>query len=109
MDDTTGFSSYQSACSLLDDVQRDGERHRSITPHTRFESLAFDQLHRVKTLAILLTVISHSSHIWVADVRRSTRFAVAPSAIPSTAPPTTSDAWWMRTCTLLAATIAAIA
>src|SRR4029077_18038346 len=36
---------------------------------------AFDQFHRVETLAILFAVICHPGHIWVTNVCRRTRFA----------------------------------
>src|SRR6476661_8080338 len=75
MYDTAGFCSSESACSLLDYIQGDRERHRSIAAHTRFKRFAFDQFHGVKTLAILFAVICHPSHIWVTNVRRRTRFA----------------------------------
>src|SRR5258708_8295060 len=75
MYDPAGFCSSESACSLLDYIQGDGERHRSIAAHTRFKRFPFDQFHRVKTLAILFAVICHASHIWVTNVCRRTRFA----------------------------------
>src|SRR5512132_555209 len=75
MHDTAGFRSGESARRLLDYIQRDGERHPAIAAHTRFERFAFDQFHRVETLAILLAVIRHPGNIWVTNVRRRTRFA----------------------------------
>src|SRR6476619_2984450 len=75
MYDTACFRSGESACRLLDYIQRDGERHRPIAAHTRFKRFAFDQFHRVKTLAVLFAVICHPSHIWVTNVCRRTRFA----------------------------------
>src|SRR4249919_1453641 len=75
MHHAAGFRSGESTCSLLDHIQSDGERHRSIAAHARFERFAFDQFHRVETLAILFAVICHPSHIWMTNVRRRTRFA----------------------------------
>src|SRR5438067_10137613 len=69
------FRSGESTCRLLDYIQSDGERHWSVAAHTCFKRFAFDQFHRVKTLAILFAVICHASHIWVTNVRRRTRFA----------------------------------
>src|SRR5512132_4402540 len=75
MHDTAGFCSGESTCGLLDYIQRNGEWHSAIAAHARFERFAFDQFHRVKTLAILLAVICHASHIWVTNVCRRTLFA----------------------------------
>src|SRR6266496_3960367 len=52
MHDAACIRSSESTCRLLDYIQSDGERHRSIAAHTRFKRFAFDQFHRVKTLSI---------------------------------------------------------
>src|SRR6516162_345141 len=75
MHDAAGFCSHQGACSLFNHIQCEAERHSSITTHTRFERFAFDQFHRVETLAILFAVICHSSHVRMTNVRGRTRFA----------------------------------
>src|SRR5262249_19161652 len=75
MHDTAGFCSNKSTCSLFNHIQCQGERHGSVATYTRFERFAFDQFHRVETLAILFTVICHSSHVWMTNVRGRTRFA----------------------------------
>src|SRR5438874_11971207 len=75
MHNTAGFCSHKSTCRLLDYIQGDGELHRSIPAHSRFERFAFDQFHRVETLAILFAVIDHPSNIWVTNIRSRTRFA----------------------------------
>src|SRR5436190_4952033 len=75
MHNTTDFCSHKSACRLLDYIQGDGELHRSIPAHARFKRFAFDQFHRVETLAILFAVIDHPSNIWVTNIRSRTRFA----------------------------------
>src|SRR5262245_41489670 len=75
MHDTTSLRHHQSASSLLNYIQCEGERHRSIAAHTRFERFAFDQFHRVETLTVLFAIICHPSHIRMTNVRRRARFA----------------------------------
>src|SRR5437762_1308645 len=75
MHNTAGFCSHKSTCRLLNYIQGDGELHRCIPAHSRFERFAFDQFHRVETLAILFAVIDHPSNMWVTNIRSRTSFA----------------------------------
>src|SRR4029453_12289807 len=69
------FRDSQRARSLLSYFQGRSEWHWSITPHTCFERFAMDKFHRIETLAVLLSVISHLSNVWVMNVRGCARFA----------------------------------
>src|SRR5207245_3267023 len=75
MHHTAGFSCGESACRLLDYVQRDGEGHRPVATHTSFQRFALDQFHRVETLTILLPIISHPRDVGMMNIRSRTCFA----------------------------------
>ena len=69
------FRGSQRARGLLNYFQRESERHWPITAHTGFQRFALDQFHGIETLAVLLSIISHPSNIWMMNVRSCARFA----------------------------------
>src|SRR6058998_1838302 len=72
---TADFGDRQRTRGLLNYFQGDGKRHWSITPYTGFERFALEKFHGVETLAVLLTIISHLSNIWMMNVRSRARLA----------------------------------
>jgi hypothetical protein len=58
-----GFRCGQAARCLLNDFKRERQGQWSITLHTGFERFAFDKFHRVKTFAVLLTVMRHACNV----------------------------------------------
>src|SRR5207248_3188560 len=75
MHHTAYFRSSQCERSLLNYLQGESERHRPITTNTGFECFPLDQLHRIETLAIPLSVKSHPRNIRMMNVRSGARFA----------------------------------
>ena len=75
MHHTADFRDCQRARGLLNYFQREGQRHWPITAHTGFKRFSLDQFHGIETLAILLSVISHPSNVWMMNVRSRARFA----------------------------------
>src|SRR5439155_1487221 len=80
MHHTAHFRGSQCECGLLNYFQRNSERHWPITVHTGFERFAIDQFHGIEALAVLFSVISHPSNVWMMNVRSGTRFAQKPRA-----------------------------
>src|SRR5437016_6976431 len=75
MHHTAHFRGSQCERGLLNYFQRNSERHWPITAHTGFERFSLDQFHGIETLAVLLSVISHLSNVWMMNVRSCARFA----------------------------------
>ena len=69
------FGGCQRARGLLNYFQRESKRHWPFTAHTCFQRLALDQFHGIEAFAVLLSVISHPSNIWMMNVRSCARFA----------------------------------
>src|SRR5262249_13874017 len=63
MYDAANFRCGQASRCLLNDFKRERQCQGSITLHTRFERLAFHKFHRVKTFAILLTVMRYAGYV----------------------------------------------
>src|SRR5439155_24091002 len=55
--------------------ERQRERHGPIAANPRFERFAFDQLHDIETLTVLLAVMTDARYIGMTDLRGSARFA----------------------------------
>src|SRR5438093_6341781 len=72
---TADFGDRQRTRGLLNYFQGDGKRHWSITPYTGFERFALDKFHGVEPLAVLLSVVSHPSDIWMMNVCSRARLA----------------------------------
>ena len=58
-------SAAARARRLLHDLERTGERHRSLAADALLERFALDQLHDVKALALLLAVVSDAGDVWM--------------------------------------------
>src|SRR6185503_14725112 len=69
------FRGGQRARRLFDYFERERKRQWSIAANARFERFAFDQLHDIKTLAILFAVVSDTRNIRVSDLCGRARFA----------------------------------
>src|SRR5207237_8269449 len=67
--------SGQLARRLFDYCERLRERHWPIAANPRFERFAFDQLHDIETLTVLLAVMTDARDIRMADLRGRARFA----------------------------------
>src|SRR5205814_8825970 len=65
----------QRARGLLDHFQCEREGHWSIAANARFERFAFDQLHDIETLAVLLAVMTDARDVRMTDLRGRARFA----------------------------------
>src|SRR5437588_8540006 len=72
---TARFRCGQCARRLFDYFERLRERHGAIAANPRFERFAFDQLHDIETLTVLLAVMTDARDIRVTDLRGRTRFA----------------------------------
>src|SRR4030095_7064526 len=68
MHHTARFRGSQRARGLLNYFQRESQWHWSITAHTGLERFSIDQFHGIEALAILLSVISHPSNVWMMNV-----------------------------------------
>src|SRR2546430_7639165 len=72
---TARFRGGQCARRLFDYFERLRERHGAIAANPRFERFAFDQLHDIETLAVLLAIMTDARDIRMTDLRRCSRFA----------------------------------
>src|SRR2546425_8011684 len=72
---TADFCDSQRARGLLNYFQGDSNRHWPISAHTGFQCFALDKFHSVETLAVLLSVVSHPSNIWMMNVCSRARLA----------------------------------
>src|SRR6266446_1656086 len=72
---TARFRCGQCARRLFDYFERLRERHGAIAANPLFERLAFDQLHDIETLTVLLTVMTDVRDIRMTDLRGRARFA----------------------------------
>src|SRR5678815_1521685 len=75
MHNTALFCGGQRAGGLLNHFERQRERYRTFPPHFGLERFALDQLHDVKTLTILLAVMSNARDIRMTDLGGCARFA----------------------------------
>src|SRR5258708_29102887 len=64
---TAHFRGGQCARRLFDCFERLRERHGAIAANPRFERFAFDQLHDVETLTVLLAVMTDARDIGMTD------------------------------------------
>src|SRR5207302_6064163 len=69
------FRRGQGARRLFDCFERLREGHGPIAANPRFERFAFDQLHDVETLTVLLAVLTDARDIGMTDLRGRARFA----------------------------------
>src|SRR6202030_3107510 len=72
---TAHFRGRQGARRLFDYFERLGERHGPIAANSRFERFAFDQLHDIETLTVLLAVMTNARDIRMTNLRGGARFA----------------------------------
>src|SRR5207249_10870717 len=75
MHHTAHFRGSQCERGLLDYFQSNSEGQWPITAHTGFQRFALDQFHGIETFAILFSVVSHLSNVWMMNVRSRARFA----------------------------------
>ena len=69
------FRGGQCARRLFDYFERQREGYGAIAANPRFERFAFDQLHDIETLTVLLAVMTDARDVRMMDLRSRTRFA----------------------------------
>src|SRR5436853_1485787 len=74
MHHTALFGGGQRARSLLDHFKRQRELHRTFAADLGFERFAFDQLHDIETLTVLLAVMTDARDIGMTDLGGRPRF-----------------------------------
>src|SRR3954465_6228699 len=75
MHDAAGFRRGQRARGLFDYFEPQRERHGAIAANPRLKRFAFDQLHDIETLTVLLAVMTDARDIRMTDLRGRARFA----------------------------------
>jgi len=74
MHHTALFGGGERARSLFNHFERQRERHRTFAPHFGLERFAFDQLHDIETLTVLLAVMTDTRDIRMTDLGGRPRF-----------------------------------
>src|SRR5882724_5729468 len=75
MDHAACFSSGKAACRLLHDFQSKGQGKWPVSLDTGFERFAVNEFHRIKTFAILFSIMDYPGNIRMLDLRCSARLA----------------------------------